>query len=391
MDILVPKFQANEIAKSTDFDYGNDREYDNLCTLFEELFAKAVNDLIIGGLSCQERSSPSMNVDLTIGLGYCKNTGKIAHIGSLFGPIAIVDGGAQNRIDTLEIRLKETDYDSQQRAFKDPVTGAITYQDVNTKTRFEIESQVIQGTEGAGVAPNRTVGWIKIAEIAVDAGETTSILNADIENCTGGYDTEVTTNWTAQTAITFRLGHVEDFKTKFRAKHKENGDHENDVIKDQHIDFGTGANQVSAIDMPIADAGSRITATETENAIQELAGAGRSSETIKQNQDDIDDLAGAGRTTETVKDNADDLDTHEADNIASDNTVHGIRQGAGNALDADKVDDAHAGNASGNVAKSNGTKCTNLNAEIWDGAKKTVSTGGPSGGVDGDIWFRREA
>lgn len=41
-------------------------------------------------------------------------------------------------------------------------------------------------------------------------------------------------------------------------------------IKDSMIDFGTGANQVSAVDLPIADAAGVIVATETEGAIQEL-------------------------------------------------------------------------------------------------------------------------
>jgi len=270
MDIKVPRVEANEIAKNTDFDYAHDREYANLCTVFEELFGRCINDIIVGGLNCQERGTPSMNVDLSIGLGYCKNTGKVAHTGSLFGPIAITNGGAQDRIDLVEIRLKETDYDSQQRAFKDPVTGGISYQDINVKTRFEIEAQVIEGTEGAGVAASHTTGWIKIAEVAVDAGENVSILDADIENCTGGYDTEATTNWTAETAVTFRVKEVAEIKKIFRVKHKENGDHENDIIKDQHIDFGTGANQVSAIDVPIADAKGIINATDMETALQEI-------------------------------------------------------------------------------------------------------------------------
>ncbi len=38
------------------------------------------------------------------------------------------------------------------------------------------------------------------------------------------------------------------------------------------------------------------------------------------------------------------------------------------AIDADKVDGYHAGNASGQVALSNGTVCTNLNADKVDGA-----------------------
>ena len=42
-----------------------------------------------------------------------------------------------------------------------------------------------------------------------------------------------------------------------------------DNVKDTHIDFGTGATQVSAGDLPIADAGTIITATEVEGALQE--------------------------------------------------------------------------------------------------------------------------
>lgn len=272
MEISTSRFESNEITKSDDFNNINSREYNNLVTLFEELCSHATKDIIISGLNVQQRGTPSMNVDITYGLAYCQSTGKLAHSGAIFGPVAITNGdGSNDRLDTLEIRLVETNFDQQQRAYKDPATGEITFQDVFTKTRYEMEVQVIDGTPGSGVAPDHTAGWIKIAEIFVETGEVTSVLDADIENCTGGYDTEITTNWTAETADTFRIGSLSDFKTLFRVKHKEDGDHVNDVIKDNHIDFGVGANQISAIDIPIADAGSLITATEIETALQELA------------------------------------------------------------------------------------------------------------------------
>jgi len=43
-----------------------------------------------------------------------------------------------------------------------------------------------------------------------------------------------------------------------------------DTIGDLAIDWGTGANQVSAIDIPIADSGTYYTGTETETALQEI-------------------------------------------------------------------------------------------------------------------------
>lgn len=45
-----------------------------------------------------------------------------------------------------------------------------------------------------------------------------------------------------------------------------------DGINDTHIDFGTGANQVSAVDIPIADVGGYTAETEVEGALQELYG-----------------------------------------------------------------------------------------------------------------------
>ena len=47
----------------------------------------------------------------------------------------------------------------------------------------------------------------------------------------------------------------------------------NDEIKDSHIDWGTGAEQVSAADMPIADAGDLYTAAEVEAALAEVIAA----------------------------------------------------------------------------------------------------------------------
>jgi len=60
-----------------------------------------------------------------------------------------------------------------------------------------------------------------------------------------------------------------------------------DGINDTHIDFGTGANQVSAVDLPIADAGGYTSETEVEGAIQELYGE-------VQNITVLEETAGAG-------------------------------------------------------------------------------------------------
>lgn len=47
-----------------------------------------------------------------------------------------------------------------------------------------------------------------------------------------------------------------------------------DGINDTHIDWGTGANQVSAVDVPILDTGGYYTGTEVETALQQIGSGG---------------------------------------------------------------------------------------------------------------------
>lgn len=59
-----------------------------------------------------------------------------------------------------------------------------------------------------------------------------------------------------------------------------------DGINDTHIDFGTGTNQVSAVDIPVADAGSYFATDNVEAALQQLA--------VSILQNGVDYTAGAG-------------------------------------------------------------------------------------------------
>lgn len=249
-EINVARYDANEILHKDDLQYGETRAYENLTSIIKR-FLISTKDVILQGGIVKERGTPSMNVDIESLLAFCVSTGKFAYFGSDYGPVAITNGGAQARYDTLEIRLKETNFDELQRAYKDPNTGDITYQNWMTKIHYELEAQVILGVEGAGVAPSHTAGWIKIAEIFVDAGESTSILNADIKNADAGYDTEINSNWTAETDITFRTKALTEFKKIFRVKHKEDGDHLDDIIRAIHLDWGTGVGEVDSDLMPL--------------------------------------------------------------------------------------------------------------------------------------------
>lgn len=93
----------------------------------------------------------------------------IPKISGIYVPV----GGLSDRVDIIEVRPVFTGYQTEARDFTDP--DETKYQD--TMLEYTYEAHVVSGTEGAGVAPNATVGWVKIAEIHVGAGVST--LNLD--------------------------------------------------------------------------------------------------------------------------------------------------------------------------------------------------------------------
>jgi hypothetical protein len=87
--------------------------------------------------------------------------------------------------------------------------------------------------------------------------------------------------------------------------------------------------------------------------------------------------------------NADKVDGYHAGNASGQVAVSNGTKCAG--LNTDRVDGYHAGNSSGQVAVSNGTICTNLNADKVDGIHvlvKDVFTGGSNDYFVNNSWVR---
>jgi hypothetical protein len=87
--------------------------------------------------------------------------------------------------------------------------------------------------------------------------------------------------------------------------------------------------------------------------------------------------------------NADKVDGYEAGNSSSQVAVSNGTKCTN--LNADKVDGYDAGNSSSQVAVSNGTKCTNLNADMIDGTHvvvKDVYTAGSNDYLVNNSWIR---
>jgi hypothetical protein len=82
-----------------------------------------------------------------------------------------------------------------------------------------------------------------------------------------------------------------------------------DTLIDSHKSAVTGAHAASAISIPAdTGAGAVYTAIEVDGALLEIAGAGRTTETVKAAADDIITIKGAGWTSETIKANATAID-----------------------------------------------------------------------------------
>lgn len=260
-ELSIQKYSANEIAKASDFNNAEAREIENLHTLFGEEFdvdkgGSAPKHVIIRGLEVEQYGGGTMNVQVRTGEGYYNaSPKKLLHLDSTFGPISVPANGSGNpRIDIIEAQYTTVDYDTQQRAFKDPATGDISYSNMTVKQRSSITFQLKQGTPAASpVAPSTTSGWMKIAQVYVANGAS-SILDANINNVSAGYSGEANTGWSTETDTIFRLKSRLVMKGLFRAKHGELGDHDNDVIRDQHLDWGTGAGQVDSDVMPLGTA-----------------------------------------------------------------------------------------------------------------------------------------
>jgi hypothetical protein len=241
------RFLENEIAKSDDFNYNNQKMIENLDTILSGAFG--LTDFIFFGFDVAEISPASMNVSVAPGFGLTAE-GLIQLQTSITPvPVSSADGSSQ-RIDTVEIRRIETTFDEQQRAFKDPVSQAVSYQDIDTKTRWEIEVSIVAGTPGSASAPAHTAGWLKIAEITVPAGAT-SITDTNIKNVSTTFYGSSVPGWTNEATATWSFGSLADFLVAFRLKHLSDGTYKNDSVQTQHLDWGTGGAQVKATDMPI--------------------------------------------------------------------------------------------------------------------------------------------
>ncbi len=246
----------NEIIKANDFEFAFEQLVENVSKATQMLM-ESTQDFVING---KVIPATGMNVSVSPIYGVCKSTGKP------FGRIETTDetigfaGSESGRVDIIEVQGDWETYDNQQRAFNDPDTDTQTYQYVDTKKLMKPVYRVIQGVEGAGVAPEVEAGWVKLAEVSIRAGAT-SILATDIHNITADVAGLENEDWTNQEDITYNIGYISDVNARFRVQHEEDGTHSENSINAFSLDIGTGVNQINGNILPVGGAVSIPTET----------------------------------------------------------------------------------------------------------------------------------
>ncbi len=246
----------NEIIKANDFEFAFEQLVENVSKATQMLM-ESNQDFVING---KVIPATGMNVSVSPIYGVCKSTGKP------FGRTETTDetigfaGSESGRVDIIEVQGDWETYDNQQRAFNDPDTDTQTYQYVDTKKLMKPVYRVIQGVEGAGVAPEVEAGWVKLAEVSIRAGAT-SILATDIHNITADVAGLENEDWTNQEDITYNIGYISDVNARFRVQHEEDGTHSENSINAFSLDIGTGANQINGNILPVGGAVSIPTQT----------------------------------------------------------------------------------------------------------------------------------
>jgi hypothetical protein len=248
-DITTALVYEHEIAKNTDFQHGFESLIRNAAILDRTLVSTDIDYLVGGGV----RPGPAavgIQIEKMWGNGLLLDLP--IYNKQLTPLIPITPPAGDTRIDTVQARGFLEVYDTQRRAFFNPDTETGQFFNVNTKERLTIQYQVKKGSVGTDVAPEADTGWLKLAEIVVRPGISV-IAPADVHNVTAIHQGEENPSWTTQKSRTFLVIPAQELQQLFLAEHTNKGAHGQSVIKNNNIDFGAGANQVSGKSVPFGE------------------------------------------------------------------------------------------------------------------------------------------
>lgn len=239
--------ESNEVVKAEDITFNFDSQVSNFSVLLQNLIDPTSNFVVGGKVSVLS----GMNLTIDPILGCAKDTGIcFASTEKLTEGVAVSASESQDRIDIVQIKAIEEDYDEQQRSFIDFETKIDTIQNVFTKKRVILQVEVKKGSAGSVISPTTDFGFVKLAEIFVPANST-SIDEWNIYNITANYKGEENENWTNEKAATYNFQYLSEINKEFQNEHNKDGTHKQKVIGSAELDYGVGNNQVNISILPL--------------------------------------------------------------------------------------------------------------------------------------------
>ena len=260
-NLISSNVQENEIAKASDFNNAFDSVIGNVAKMAENIL-ECTHDFVIGGKLSKVAGSWTVNVAPIFGV--CNSTGipfsdteKNLNISVNPGDTS---GGAKYGI--IEVRGNYITFNEQQRKFYDPDTDTETYQYVDTQKKLVVQFQYSFGDANVVSAPDKSDGWVKLAEIFVPQGAN-SIDDCTINNITADVVGDDNIGWTNDKSATYDVGYISDLNARFRKQHNEDGSHKEKVIGATNIKIGVDTDNVNGSNVPV---GSSINIDGKSNA-----------------------------------------------------------------------------------------------------------------------------
>lgn len=248
-NLISSNVQANEIVKAEDFNNAFDSTIDNVAKMAASILETS-HDFVIGGKI--SKVSGSWTVAIAPIFGLCASTAIPFCDTESNNNVSVNPGDTTNgdRYGIIEVRGNYATFNEQQRAFNDMDTDTITYQYVDTQKKLAVEFQSSFSDAGTVIAPDKTNGWVKLAEIFVPQGAN-SIDDCTIFNISSDVSGSDNTGWTNDKAATYDVGHISDLNARFRVQHNEDGSHKTAVIGKSNIKIGIDTDNVNGSNLPV--------------------------------------------------------------------------------------------------------------------------------------------
>lgn len=246
-ELTTANYATGLVLTEEDVNYSETSALDNSGVVFQSLTGNVgQSDYVLKGLEVRQTGTPSMSIEIVSGSAYDVDIDKFIQMNTNIITSLLSNGGAEDRIDVVQIIQEVTEFSIQARDFKDAAGVVTTDPAWPTKKRYAIKVEIVEGVENISpVAPDTTIGRIKIAEIYIQAGLVAGITNNMIREIESQEDGIDNSTWSNEKDRTYRLGTVNNLKETVYGHSDKDGNLKDNVVTESSLNNGTGTNQIN--------------------------------------------------------------------------------------------------------------------------------------------------